>query len=125
MNASLFLYQICPVCDESLGEDAIRMVKNSSFPISQKKDASWEHNKHEPMPDSISPAFKDNVYLPSLNYILSDEEDTIRNASDVVVEKDTSIAKRYGPLKSICYNGDMLIFSGIARQAYICEKLLY
>ncbi|RHN68716.1 hypothetical protein MtrunA17_Chr3g0116891 [Medicago truncatula] len=121
---------ICPVCDESLGEDAIRMVKNSSFPISQKwiwkprkkngishihwalhhkKDASWEHNKHEPMPDSISPAFMDNVYLPSLNDILSDEEDTIRNASDVVVENDTSIAKRYGPLKSICYNGDMLV----------------
>ena len=36
MTASLLLHQICPVCDESLGEDGIRMVKNSSFPISQK-----------------------------------------------------------------------------------------
>lgn len=106
--------QICPSCKESLGEDAIRMVQNSSFPISQqgiwnprrngashvhwelhdKKDASWEPNKHEPVPDSISPASRDNVYLPSLNDILSDDEDTISNASDVVVAENTSIAKR-------------------------------
>ena len=69
-----------------------------------KKDASREQNKHEQMPDSISPASRDNVYLPSLNDILSDEEDTINNASDVVVAEDTSIAKRYDPLQFICCN---------------------
>jgi hypothetical protein len=73
------------------------------------KDASWENGKHEPMPDSISPAFRDNVYLESLNDILSDEEDTISNASDVFVANDTSIAKRYGPLWYIYCNSGMLV----------------
>ncbi|XP_039688394.1 uncharacterized protein [Medicago truncatula] len=31
----------CPVCDESLGEDAIRMVQNTSFPISQKVSVNY------------------------------------------------------------------------------------
>jgi len=77
--------------------------------LHDKKDASWENGKHEPMPDSISPAFRDNVYLQSLNDILSDEEDTISNASDVVIAEETSNAKRYGPLQSICCNGGTLV----------------
>jgi len=79
--------------------------------LHDKKDASREHNKHEQMPDSISPAltFRENVYLQSLNDILSDEEDTISNASDDVVANDTFIAKRYCPLHSICCNSGMLV----------------
>lgn len=30
LPASMFLYQLCPVCDETLGEDAIRVAQNSS-----------------------------------------------------------------------------------------------
>jgi len=36
MTASLFIYQICPVCHENLGEEAIRNMQSSSFPAVPK-----------------------------------------------------------------------------------------
>ncbi|RHN68713.1 putative protein DEHYDRATION-INDUCED 19 [Medicago truncatula] len=94
---------ICPLCDESLGEDATRMVQNSRLPSSPKgiwkqrenSNVDWAlHDKR----DTIT-----NAYVPSFDDFFSDD-DTISNASDAAVEKGISSGIRYDPFLGYVIN---------------------
>jgi len=56
-------------------------ISNVDWPLHEKKDSSWENNKHEPMSNSIFSPFRDKKYA----------------SIDVAVANDISIAKRYDP----------------------------
>jgi len=70
---------------------------NVDWALHGKKDTFWGNNKQEPMSDSILLPFRDNEYVPISDEFLSDEEDTISNASDITITRYISIAKRYDP----------------------------
>ncbi|CAL5203277.1 unnamed protein product [Lathyrus oleraceus] len=95
---------ICPVCNEKLGEDAIRTVQNSSFGIMHSRawsalnlgnEPALRGNKHETMFGSALSASQDNLDGQSFNDFSSDEDDRT-NASDVTAAKGISIAKSLG-----------------------------